>query len=106
MQKRIEGARQMKRGNGRSHPARRHRVYFTIQAPEAREVVLCGTFTNWEKDSRPLKKDKQGIWKGWLMLGPGAYEYRFLVDGNWRNDPEASTVPNPFGTSNCLQIVH
>jgi len=37
------------------------------------------------------------------LLTPGRYEYRFLVDGQWRNDPEcAECVANPFGSENCV----
>ena len=39
-------------------------------------------------------------------LGPGAHRYRFIVDGEWRDDPECkSRVPNPFGGVNSLLTV-
>ena len=95
----------MKKSNDRTNQTREHRVYFKMRAPEAREVILCGSFNNWETSSRHLRKDKDGTWTGWLMLGQGAYEYRFLVDGVWRNDPEAPTTPNAFGTQNCVRTV-
>ena len=38
-----------------------------------------------------------------LKLMPGRYEYRFLVDGDWQNDPHCTTfVPNPYGSENCV----
>ena len=81
------------------------RVYFKLTAPEAKEVKLLGGFNNWNPDARPLKQDKKGIWRTWLMLEPGTYEYRFLVDGAWQNDPYSEVVSNPYGTQNCVQVV-
>ena len=80
------------------------RVYFTFERPDAEEVHLVGSFNDWE-DGRLLKRDKKGVWKTWMSLAPGRYEYRYLVDGHWENDPEAEHCPNPHGGHNCLQIV-
>jgi hypothetical protein len=53
-----------------------------------------------------MKKDKKGIWKTTASLKPGRYEYRFLVDGDWKNDPCCpGRVPNEFGSQNCVRIV-
>ena len=79
------------------------RVYFTLRAPEARSVRVLGSFNHWE--SRDLKPTKSGIWRTWMLLAPGQYEYRFQVDGVWMNDPEAPKVDNPFGSENSVQVV-
>lgn len=82
------------------------KVPFEFLAPEAHEVYLAGDFNNWDTSANPMKKDKKGIWKATLTLKPGSYEYRFLVDGNWENDPSCSYgVPNEFGSENCVRIV-
>ncbi len=79
------------------------RVTITLQAPQAQAVQVTGTFCNWQLDSHPLKKDRQGTWKTTLSLPPGHYEYRFLVDGHWQDDPNCQhRVPNSFGSHNCL----
>ena len=40
-------------------------------------------------------------------LPPGTHHYRFLVDGEWRDDPECKMqVPNAFGTRNSVRQVH
>ena len=50
-----------------------------------------------------MKRDESGMWKKMLMLTPGRYEYKFLVDGEWRNNPENELLfPNDFGTHNNL----
>jgi 1,4-alpha-glucan branching enzyme len=82
------------------------KVPFEFLAPAAKEVYLAGDFNNWDASANPMKKDRKGIWKITLSLKPGTYEYRFLVDGNWENDPSCcNCVPNEFGSQNCVRIV-
>ena len=83
----------------------RKRVYFRLNAPDAKTVVVEGNFNDWETDARNLNHDPEGIWKTYFLMNPGTYEYRFLVDGKWRDDPEAPVMPNPFGTENCVRTV-
>jgi 1,4-alpha-glucan branching enzyme len=82
------------------------KVEFRLLAPDAKSAFIAGDFNEWDPYSHSLKKDKQGVWKISLPLNPGKYEYRFLVDGEWQNDPDCSSlVENPFGTLNCVKIV-
>ena len=79
------------------------RVNFTMVAPEARNIFLAGNFNNWDMNSHPLKKGAKGIWKASASLMPGVYEYRFLVDGEWQNDPNCTVcVPDSYGSENCV----
>ncbi len=79
---------------------------FAFCAPAARSVQLVGDFTHWQKNAVNLRKDAQGIWKTVLDLAPGTYHYRFLVDGEWRDDPECTLrVANPFGTQNSVRQI-
>jgi 1,4-alpha-glucan branching enzyme len=97
-----------KQGNGNRPKSKKsaEKVQFEFPAPEAREVFVAGEFNNWDIKAAPLKKDKNGIWKITLPLSPGRYEYRFLSDGKWVNDPASSgCVPNHFGSLNCVKIV-
>ena len=83
--------------------ATRRRVIFSLEAPTANEVSVGGDFNNWNAIANPMKKDKNGVWKKTLMLLPARYEYKFLVDGQWQNDPNNdSTCPNCFGTQNNM----
>ena len=87
---------------GTSGNERKKRVTFKLHAPDAQSVSLAGDFNSWNPDSQPLK-NSNGLWKTTMSLSPGRYEYRFLVDGKWQNDPHcASCVPNPFGSENCI----
>jgi 1,4-alpha-glucan branching enzyme len=79
------------------------RVTFKLHNPGAKQVLLAGTFNDWSTEGRPLKPDASGTWRTWTMLPPGVYEYRFLVDGQWQDDPECEERrSNEFGTSNCV----
>jgi len=79
---------------------------FSLLAPSAQSVFLSGDFNQWDLSSHPLKRDKNGMWKILLNLKPGQYGYRFLVDGEWQNDPGCCDfIENPFDSSNCLKTV-
>jgi 1,4-alpha-glucan branching enzyme len=82
------------------------KVQFELLAPDAQKVYLAGNFNNWDTRANPMKKDKKGTWKITVSLKPGRYEYRFLKDGDWENDPACcDCVPNEFGSQNCVRIV-
>ena len=84
----------------------RRKVTFLLRAPNAREVSLSGDFNNWDTGANPMKLDKDGLWKVNLIFPPGRYEFKFLVDGKWREgSKEEQTVPNCFGTLNNVLIV-
>jgi 1,4-alpha-glucan branching enzyme len=81
------------------------RVSFAATLAGAREVLLTGDFTQW-KAAVPLRKNPDGCWTAQLELAPGEYQYRLLVDGQWRDHAEAQRrIPNPFGTENCVLTV-
>ena len=79
---------------------------FSITAPAAMSVQLVGDFTHWQEESITMKKGRDGVWKVAVELPPGTHHYRFLVDGEWRDDPECTVrVPNPFGSENAVRQV-
>jgi hypothetical protein len=85
---------------------RRHAASFSLLAPEAASVHVAGTFNNWQPLATSLVKTPDGSWHAHLNLKPGTYEYRFIVDGNWQEDPSASSsVENPFGSRNSIKRV-
>ena len=78
------------------------KVEFAYHAPDAKKVSLAGKFNDWNTQSFPMKKDKDGTWRIKVTLSPGMYEYKYFVDGAWSQDlPCADLAPNPFGTFNC-----
>jgi hypothetical protein len=47
-----------------------------------------------------------GQWIKGLSLLPGSYEYQYVVDGKWINDPQAvKSTPNPYGGRNSVLVV-
>ena len=88
-----------------SKPKRR-KVIFSLEFPDAGEVILMGDFNQWNPKKHPMKKNKNGGWEKTTMLFPGTYEYRFMVDGQWKNDPNNNqTRVNRFGTKNNFIVV-
>jgi 1,4-alpha-glucan branching enzyme len=79
---------------------------FEIAEPNASTVLLVGDFTDWEQNPIPLKRGKDGIWKASVPLEPGQHQYRFLVDGKWRDDAQCTWhAANTFGSENCVREV-
>ena len=85
---------------------RRRKVSFSLEAPEANEVILMADFNQWEPGRHIMNRNEQGVWEKTAMLPPGRYEYRFLVDGRWQNDPNnPDFCDNCFGTRNNLLLI-
>jgi 1,4-alpha-glucan branching enzyme len=81
-------------------------IILTYFAPLAREVKVAGNFNGWSPDATPLKNTGAGEWVVRLMLRSGQYEYRFVVDGRWIEDPQASPrMANPYGGFNSVLLV-
>lgn len=79
---------------------------FSITAPTAMSVLLAGDFTHWQQAAIPMEKQAGGIWKTVVKLGPGTHHYRFIVDGQWRDDPACTLhVANPYGGENSVRQV-
>ena len=71
--------------------------------PGAECVCIAGTFNDWHPQVTEMINVGGDRWAKALSLKPDRYEYRFVVDGRWVDDPTASeTVANPFGTRNAI----
>lgn len=81
-------------------------IEFTITLPTAGTVAVAGTFNGWDPTRTPLRNEGGGVWRVVLPLTPGRYEYRYVVDGQWQQDPAAKEVStNPFGEHNSVVTV-
>jgi len=79
---------------------------FAFTAPDALSVQLVGDFTQWQECPISLEKGADGVWRTTVDLAPGTHHYRFLVDGEWRDDPECVLrAPNPYGGENMTRVV-
>jgi 1,4-alpha-glucan branching enzyme len=80
---------------------KRRKITFSFESSDAKEVILMGDFNNWNPKKHPMKIDVNGKWKKVVTLVPGQYEYKFLVDGQWKEDPQNDRIcPNKFGSYN------
>lgn len=78
-------------------------VTFTFLAPDAKQVALSGDFNGWAADATPMKRQADGHWETAIALAPGRYEYKFIVDGQWKPDPLVhEQVWNQQGTLNSV----
>jgi transcriptional regulator with XRE-family HTH domain len=76
---------------------------FEIEDTRAKKVYVVGDFTNWQQ-KLPLRRSSEGTWRKKMTLRPGRYEYKFIVDGEWRTDPANDrTVCNSLGTLNSVK---
>jgi hypothetical protein len=89
-----------------SLPRATRKIEFVLEAPSAKSVKLAADFTEWDKCPLDMMQSEDGVWFSVIPLEPGQYSYRFIVDGQWCDDPRsARRVPNPFGTENALLVV-
>ncbi len=58
---------------------------FSLTLPDGKSAAIAGAFNNWEPQAMVHGLD--GIWRITVQLAHGTYEYRFLADGEWMQDP-------------------
>lgn len=82
-------------------------VEFRLNLPGAKSATVAGSFNDWDLNRTPLSRDPNGGWKTTVLLKPGRYEYRFVIDGaQWYSDPGAAEcVPNGYGSTNSVVVV-
>ena len=67
----------------------------------ANEVYLTGNFNQWQPKLKQMLKAKDGSFRIIMNLPPGQYQYKYIVDGIWHNDPDAPhLVKNNTGELN------
>ncbi len=83
------------------------RVIFSVQAEPGSIVCLAGTFNNWDPQAKKMADKKgSGLFAATMMLPPGTYEYKFIINGTWCVDPNNSEwAQNSLGTLNSVLIV-
>ncbi|KAL4498315.1 hypothetical protein ABPG72_013121 [Tetrahymena utriculariae] len=67
----------------------------------ANSVQLTGTFNNWVNPI-PLEKVENNCFQVILKLRPGVYQYKYIVDGQWRFSPDDPTCNDENGNINNL----
>lgn len=81
-------------------------VVFKLDAPPDAEVYVAGTFNNWNSTAIHMADNHKGTYTATVLLPPGRYEYKFIVNGEWRNGPDNhEQTPNTLGTTNSVLLV-
>ncbi len=86
-------------------------VVVSFRDARARDVRIAGDFNGWvpDKDVRSQTEHDgaERVWTKILSLPPGTYRYRYLVDGEWREDPGNPAAPAAgLGGRHSLLVVH
>ncbi|MGH7901248.1 MAG: hypothetical protein ACRENZ_05865, partial [Thermodesulfobacteriota bacterium] len=79
-------------------------ILFSCYAPWATGVFVAGDFNGWKRKDTPLIKGKDDVWRVVLVLKPNrSHDYKFIVDGNWLNDPNNNDLnPDVAGGANSI----
>lgn len=80
------------------------KMEFLIRAPEAHCVKVVGTFNNWgQSEESLLERHEDGVWSKEVLLAPGVYQYKFLIDDIWAEDQNNTrVVEDAFGGKNSV----
>ena len=76
----------------------------------AGDVRIAGDFNGWipDKGVRSVIEShgQTRVWTKVLHLAPGTYQYRYVVDGEWKADPNnPKSVPNASGRQNSVLTI-
>lgn len=79
-------------------------VMFNVYSPESKSVAVAGEFNGWKPTK--MKKGNDGVWTVKITVVPGAYQYKFVFDGNWEVDQaNPDRVPDGQGGENSVKNV-
>ncbi len=85
-------------------------VVIHFRDTSASDVRIAGDFNGWvpDKGVRSLIESEGDtrVWTKILSLPPGRYQYRYVVDGEWREDPlNPEAVNSSIGGRNSVLVV-
>lgn len=84
----------------------RHVTFICEINPAGHEVYVAGTFNEWQPTQWKMSRAKDGSFRTQMQLAPGHYQYMYVVDGVWHNDPDAPQQElSGAGTVNSAFIV-
>jgi chromosome partitioning protein len=91
-------------------PAQPREVVVRFRDARASDVRIAGDFNGWVPDKGVRSRlDREGatrVWTKILYLSPGTYQYRYVVDGEWREDPDnAESLSSASGARNSILVV-
>lgn len=78
---------------------------FNFQHDTAQHVAVAGEFNGWNTELLPMVRTSSNQWTASVVLSPGAYAYKFVVDGVWRLDPNQRATRVVQNSTNSLLVV-
>lgn len=80
---------------------------FSYQSSDpVKQIMVFGSFNSWNRNELAMAY-QDGQWRTQVMIDPGRYEYKFLIDGQEKIDPaNPEKVPNPFGDFNSILTIN
>jgi len=74
--------------------------------PRATEVLLAGSFTDWQNGALPMEKGDKGFTLTKVFDAGTTVKYKFISDGNWTTDLKAPDfIDDGFGGKNsCADL--
>lgn len=83
---------------------------------EGQMVEVAGSFNGWHQIIKmepqpsstlldPVGSRKSRLWSTTLWLYPGVYEIKFVVDGQWKIDPQRESTIKGGIENNLLRVV-
>ena len=67
-------------------------------------IILAGNFNDWKPDNTDYQMkddDGDGIYSITVKLPPGEYQYKYVIDSKWTQDPYGpGEAPDGFGGMN------
>jgi glycosidase len=81
----------------------RYRPRWPVQS-----VSLAGSFNGWNPRAEPMSgPDEKGTWQAATVLGPGKYQYKFVLDGErWVHDPlNREKIDDNYGGYNSVLLL-
>jgi hypothetical protein len=91
-------------------PTELREVVVRYRDGSAGDVRIAGDFNGWipDKGVRSVieSNGQTRVWTKVLHLPPGTYQYRYVVDGEWKSDPNnPDSVPSASGRANSVLVI-
>ncbi len=96
----VKSVKQKKTPRQRKH----RKTQFLFHDPGASRVQIVGNFNNWaQSEDYYMQRREDGTWSKEIILAPGVYQYKFLVDDEWMEDKNnPNVIEDPFGGRNSI----
>lgn len=78
-------------------------VRLTFQGSAVADIMVAGDFNNWEPDRGVTTERRGDLLMKILRVPPGSYQYRLVINGEWRADPtNPRHITNEYGEINSV----